>query len=148
MALNPGGPAGKCKSLVESGEISLFVSATILAEVAEVLKRPVFRQLAPDLTPERVEALVEEIAALSISISNVPEEFHYERDPADEPYINLALVTDARYLVSLDRDLLDLMDTIVRRRSGISAALSDAQSRQACQSSRRNQKSTSLIVYP
>jgi predicted nucleic acid-binding protein len=41
----------------------------------------------------------------------VPEEFHYERDPEDEPYINLALVTDAKYLVSLDRDLLDLMDT-------------------------------------
>jgi predicted nucleic acid-binding protein len=51
------------------------------------------------------------MAALSIPISNVPEEFHYERDPEDEPYINLALVTDARYLVSLDRDLLDLMDT-------------------------------------
>lgn len=110
MTLNPDGTAGKCKNLVESGDISLFVSASVLAEVAEVLSRPVFRQLVPDLTPERVEAFVGEIAALSIPISNVPEEFHYERDPEDEPYVNLALVTDAKYLVSLDRDLLDLMD--------------------------------------
>ena len=94
MALNPDGAAGKCKNLVESGEISLFVSASVLTEVAEVLSRPVFRQLVPDLTPERVEALVGEIAALSIPISNVPEEFHYKRDPEDEPYINLALVTE------------------------------------------------------
>lgn len=110
MTLNPSGSAGKCKDLIESGEISLFVSATILAEVADVLSRPVFRQLVPDLTPERVETFVCEIAALSIPISNVPEEFHYQRDPEDEPYVNLALVTEARYLVSLDRDLLDLMD--------------------------------------
>ncbi len=79
MTLNPDGAAGKCKNLVESGDISLFVSASVLAEVAEVLSRPVFRQLVPDLTPERVEAFVGEIAALSIPISNVPEEFHYER---------------------------------------------------------------------
>jgi predicted nucleic acid-binding protein len=59
-----------------------------------------------------METFVGEIAALSIPISNVPEEFHYERDPEDEPYVNLAVVTDAKYLVSLDRDLLDLMDSI------------------------------------
>lgn len=39
----------------------------------------------------------------------MPEEFRYERDPEDEPYINLALAVDAKYIVSLDNDLLDLM---------------------------------------
>lgn len=75
MALNPSGSAGTCKNLVESGEISLFVSASILAEVAEVLSRPFFRQLVPDLTPERIEAFVGEIAALSIPISTCQKSF-------------------------------------------------------------------------
>lgn len=32
-----------------------------------------------------------------------------ERDPKDEPYLNLAIATKAEYLVTRDRDLLDLM---------------------------------------
>jgi len=111
MLLNPSGAAGACKRLVEDGEAWLFVSQQVLTEVTDVLSRPRFQRLIPALTPERIAAFVQEIAALSIPITNVPEEFHYERDPEDEPYINLAVVTDARYLVSLDHDLLDLMDS-------------------------------------
>ena len=32
------------------------------------------------------------------------------RDPKDEPYVDLAAATRARYLVTRDKDLLDLMD--------------------------------------
>jgi predicted nucleic acid-binding protein len=39
----------------------------------------------------------------------VPKAFSYERDPHDEPYLNLAIAVDAQYLVSRDKDLLDLM---------------------------------------
>jgi len=42
-------------------------------------------------------------------LSEVPRVFTLERDPKDEPYVNLALATGAQYLVSRDRDLLDLM---------------------------------------
>ena len=41
-------------------------------------------------------------------ISDVPRVFTYERDPKDEPYINLALAAGAAYLVSRDKDVLDL----------------------------------------
>jgi hypothetical protein len=58
-----------------------------------------------------VNALLLKIESQAILIRNVPEEFHYERDPKDEPYVNLALVTNASYLVSQDKDLLDLMTT-------------------------------------
>ena len=42
--------------------------------------------------------------------SEVPEVFGLERDPKDEPYINLALASQASYLVTWDRDLLELMN--------------------------------------
>ena len=37
------------------------------------------------------------------------DEFQYERDPNDEMYLNLAVVANAKYLISRDQDLLDLM---------------------------------------
>lgn len=42
-------------------------------------------------------------------IKNVPTEYRFDRDPKDEPYLNLAIVTNAIFLVSRDNDLLDLM---------------------------------------
>ena len=40
--------------------------------------------------------------------SEVPRVFHFDRDPKDEPYINLAIAANARFLVSRDNDILDL----------------------------------------
>jgi predicted nucleic acid-binding protein len=42
-------------------------------------------------------------------INPVPQVFVFDRDPKDEPYINLAAAAGADYLVSRDRDMLDLM---------------------------------------
>ena len=42
-------------------------------------------------------------------VSLVPSLFSLPRDPDDEPYLNLALAADADYLVTWDKDLLDLM---------------------------------------
>lgn len=44
-----------------------------------------------------------------MTIKEVPRAFEYPRDPTDEPYINLAIAAHAKYLVSRDKDLLDLM---------------------------------------
>lgn len=40
---------------------------------------------------------------------NVKRRYDYPRDPYDEAYINLALEAKARFLVTRDNDLLDLM---------------------------------------
>lgn len=40
----------------------------------------------------------------------VPEVFPLPRDRKDEPYINLAIASRSCYLVSRDKDLLDLID--------------------------------------
>ena len=60
---------------------------------------------------------VESFASKALVVPDVPIAFTLPRDPKDEPYVNLAVATQAEFLVSRDRDLLDLMtDTDFRRR--------------------------------
>jgi predicted nucleic acid-binding protein len=61
------------------------------------------------LTDERVTAFIERIEKKATLIDPVPSRISYERDPDDEPVLNLALEANARYLVTRDNDLLDLM---------------------------------------
>lgn len=102
--------AAKALDLLDEDAITLFVSDAILNEIRDVLSRPYIRQLMPNITDERVNALFRRLDKKAVHIKNVPEEFRYERDPKDEMYVNLAIVTDARYLVSKDKDLLDLVN--------------------------------------
>lgn len=100
------------------GEISLFVSEAILREVRDVLGRDELRRKLPAINDRVVNALVLKLEARAVITTNVPEEYQYDRDPSDEKYINLAIVSGASYLVSKDDDLLDLIrtDTDVARR--------------------------------
>jgi len=96
---------------VFNGDISLFASEPIIREVRDVLNRAELRRKLPGINDRLVNAFLTKLEAKAILIANVPEEFHYERDPDDEMYINLAIVSNATYLVSRDKDLLDLMTT-------------------------------------
>ena len=54
---------------------------------------------------------IESIERQAVMLHDVPRVFEYQRDPKDEPYINLALAAGATYLVSRDKDVLDLADS-------------------------------------
>jgi predicted nucleic acid-binding protein len=56
-----------------------------------------------------IEKYLEELAKKSVFIHSVPKKFTFSRDPDDEPYINLAIESETDYIVTRDRDLLDLM---------------------------------------
>jgi putative PIN family toxin of toxin-antitoxin system len=86
------------------------VSPEIVAEVGDVLNRPKVRRMLPALTDEAVEAFLQDVLSRATTLSEVPEAFPLERDPKDERDINLAIASGASYLVTWDRDLLDLMD--------------------------------------
>jgi uncharacterized protein len=101
--------AAECLRLVEKGLVRLYVSKEILAEVEDVLNRPEIRHHFQTLTDELVEAFLLRLGKTSQLIRQVPKTFSYSRDPDDEPYINLAANARADYLVSRDKDLLDLM---------------------------------------
>ncbi len=107
---NDRGPAFVCFELARDGKLDLYVSPEVLAEVSDVLNRPKLRKKLPALTAGRAAAFLNDIAGFATLIADVPNLFRYDRDPKDEPYVNLAIAADARYLVSRDKDLLDLSD--------------------------------------
>jgi uncharacterized protein len=101
--------AAKCLNLAESGLIRLYVSREVLTEVEDVLNRPEIRAHFPDLSDEIVGAFLKRLRKISVLVQPVPKKFSYPRDEDDEPYINLAVEAGADFIVSRDRDLLDLM---------------------------------------
>ena len=104
------GPASACRGLVDSGHVRIFLSPDVLAEVTEVLNRPKLQRKFKTLTPELADAFIRDLTDKAEFLSDIPQVFAYPRDPDDEPYINLAIAAAARYLVTWDNDLLDLMD--------------------------------------
>jgi predicted nucleic acid-binding protein len=68
-----------------------------------------------------VDVFLEDLANNATTLFTVPKVFSLARDPKDEPYIDLAAALQARYLVSRDKDLLDLMgdDTFRQQFPGV-----------------------------
>lgn len=109
-AMRTTGPAAACFRLVDQKVIELCVSVDLLDEVKDVLNRPVLTRRFKLLTPENVTNFMAEVERKATLIANVGSVFSYARDPKDERYVNLAVAAGARYLVSRDKDLLDLMN--------------------------------------
>ena len=95
--------------LVEKGLVRLYLSEAVFAEIEDVLNRPEIRNYFKNLTDEIVEAFLLRLRRISQFIRRVPKKFSYSRDPDDETYINLASEAQADFIVSRDKDLLDLM---------------------------------------
>ena len=108
-AARKSGPSAACLSLAENEFIRLYISKEILTELAEVLHRPEIRSRFPELTDEIVEEFLDQLRSTAETIKHIPKRFSYQRDVDDEPYINLAVEAKADYIVSRDKDLLDLM---------------------------------------
>lgn len=100
--------SGACLLLVELEAVELCLSKEILSEIRDVLARSRLRRKFPVLSDELVERFLAAIEKRAVLVLEVPRVFVYERDPKDEPYINLAIAAGANYLVSRDTDVLDL----------------------------------------
>lgn len=103
--INPEGPAGMCLAAAQAGRVRLFVSDFVIQEIHELPQKLSARLR---ITPERVLALILDLAKYTEPIDEVPERFTYPRDPDDAHYVNLAVAADAVFLVSRDNDLLEL----------------------------------------
>lgn len=108
--LNISGPSGQCLAYFRRGEIDIAVSRATINEARDVLSRSILRAKYPQLTDEKVVALLKFLRYRGIYLRTVKKFFEYPRDPKDEPYLNLAIDIGADYLISRDADLLDLMN--------------------------------------
>lgn len=103
------GPAVTCLERIEQGRFRLAVSPETMAELRDVLYRSSLRQSFPLLTNNKADQLIELLLLKGKLFRKVTRLFELPRDPDDEPYLNLAIESNARFLVTRDRDLLDLM---------------------------------------
>lgn len=89
-----------------SDKYRLFVSKPILQEIFEVLKRPEVVTLFHSLEGLDKDRIIEIISqAEVVEIEDVPK---VSRDIKDDKFLATAKGAAAHYLVSADRDLLDL----------------------------------------
>src|SRR5262249_30986853 len=109
-ATNRSGPAGACLAFVDEGRVKVFLSAAVLEEVHDVLHRPSIRSAFPKLTDDYVSEFLELLVEKGQLVNTVSAAYRFDRDPDDEPYLNLAIAVKAEYLVSRDKDLLSLME--------------------------------------
>lgn len=109
--INLNGPAARCVEMARNGQVVLFASGYVLAEVREIhLKTPP----KYGITAEQTDELARAIASFAPLMTNVPEIYWHPYDPDDSHYVNLALRADARLIVSRDRHLLMLSDSTRR----------------------------------
>ncbi len=101
------GPPRRLIGLARERALTLCTSLALLAELAEVIGRPKFasRVQAAGLSPT---ALVQDYASLTeiVEPQILPEPG--SRDPDDDLVLATALGAKASFIVSGDRDLLDL----------------------------------------
>lgn len=102
------GPAGECFERVATGQVRLFYADFVIDELLDITSRPKIRSKHPSLTDASVEGFIQEVVPMATRVSNVPPSFDLARDPDDARYVDLALVTRSVYVVTRDRDLLDL----------------------------------------
>jgi putative PIN family toxin of toxin-antitoxin system len=103
-------PAFACLELVEANRVRLYVSPAILDEIRDVFAQPEIQAKFPHLTQERAEVFQQKIVLLARIIGEVPDAGHKLRDEDDLPYLNLAIAAGVGWLVTRDKDLLDLMN--------------------------------------
>jgi putative PIN family toxin of toxin-antitoxin system len=103
------GPAAACLQAAHEDRLDLVISPEVIAEIRDVLTRPKTLKKFPALTADAVEVFVQNVCGKAVMFPTVPATFTLERDPKDEPYINLAIASGAAYLATWDKDLLDLM---------------------------------------
>jgi putative PIN family toxin of toxin-antitoxin system len=108
-AARPGRVHGTMR-LVQEGQVTLCVSLEIVAELRDVMTRPEVQAKFPALTSEHVDTFLRDMLCHAQIVQNVPAAFPLPRDKKDEPYVNLAIAAQARYLVTWnDRHLTYLM---------------------------------------
>ncbi len=109
-AISQTDPSFECWNLVLAGRVQVYMSAEIFAEIREVASRPKLLKAFPHLRGVAAIQLLHNFRNKSIFIMSVESSGVEIRDLDDTKFLDLAVTVNAEYLVSRDRDLLDLRE--------------------------------------
>lgn len=105
--INPHGRWGRLL-FDHADDYILLVSQPVLSEYLDVLQRPELTRKYRSVATRDPRAILDLLAnAEVVEPATIPA---VSRDPKDDPFLATARVGNADYLVSEDRDLLDLDD--------------------------------------
>jgi putative PIN family toxin of toxin-antitoxin system len=108
-ATNPDSPSWAALALADTGRIQIVASNETLKEADEVFARPSVRKRFKTLDDQRAREFLGVVRHLAEIHVNVPKTVSLERNHKDEPFLDLAVASGAAYLVTRDKDMLDLM---------------------------------------
>lgn len=104
--ISPSGPAAQCIEEARRGRVKLYISDFVLAEIRELPTK-----IKSGLVSfAQAEGLAEKLLEFATLVKDVPVRYTHPLDADDSAYINLALATGSKLIVSRDRHLLGLMD--------------------------------------
>jgi putative PIN family toxin of toxin-antitoxin system len=106
--ITPTGNAGRCVERVLDGKVSLFWSEYVLEEIRRIPEKQTPKRLG--ITPDQVERLIGRLMPVARLIEHPPSVYMHPIDPKDSHYIDLAIASDAKLIVSRDKHLLNLMN--------------------------------------
>jgi putative PIN family toxin of toxin-antitoxin system len=93
---------------IKDRRVTLALSLELLAEVKDVLSRATVRAKFPALTQQVADVFVRDLIARGRIIEPVANRFTWLSHPDDDHLFNLAIATDAEYLVTWEGRLLNL----------------------------------------
>ena len=88
--------------------VNLYTATEILQEIRQVLLEKPHIRNRYTYSSEKVETFIDYLKDISIIVAQLPEIRVIERDPKDDIIIACAVAASADYIISRDRDLLDL----------------------------------------
>ncbi len=94
------------KVIRRRNEFNLVISEQIIKEVTEVLCRPIVRNKFPHITDVKVKDMLDIVG--TIETVTIKSRINVCRDPKDNKFLECALDGGADYLVTADKDLLDI----------------------------------------
>jgi putative PIN family toxin of toxin-antitoxin system len=99
------GPPGRIADYWRSGFFTAVISSAILGEIRRGLTYPRIQSVIRRSAAE-IEAVLADLTLISVSVP--PGSVRLSRDPDDDRILEAALAGAADYIVTGDRDLLDL----------------------------------------
>jgi putative PIN family toxin of toxin-antitoxin system len=108
-ATNPDGPSWAALALADSGRVQIVASEATLKEAEGVFARPSVRERFATLDDQTAGEFLGVYRGMAEVHVNVPKTVWLERNHKDEPFLDLAVASGSAYLVTRDKDMLDLM---------------------------------------